>query len=149
MDKVKPSGELEAVEARAREEADLFLNSDAWAEAEIGGDVEKELLAQKLADFSLAENAELQSKLNAVIVLLRAKCSDQEWEAMPTELSSVLPAEVVKLREALQQAQDDFDEIYVLPLNSLRIKLVATLASDRIESALNPGAAKEGNDALE
>jgi len=105
---------------------------------------------EEVADFSLAENAKLRKELESTAEFL--DCSPELCSEAALSLQKALvaaEAEVVKLREALQQAQNDFDEIYVLPLNSLRIKLVATLASDRIESALNPGAAKEGNDALE
>lgn len=55
-----------------------------------------------------SEKAERQR--NAVVILLRAKCTDAEWQAYPQELQGCVDAEVARLRRGHEECIRRLDE---------------------------------------
>jgi hypothetical protein len=75
------------------------------------------LMPQLLAAFAAKEVARSEKVAMAVAVLLRAKCSDKEWEALPKELTSVaddaLARAVEEERESCAKAVDRGKELWI------------------------------------
>src|SRR4029077_17584967 len=64
----------------------------------------------RLADFHLSQVEELRGKLNAVVILLWAKCSEAEWEGLPKELKDVMTTEMEELRRVRGAAINSSDD---------------------------------------
>ncbi len=96
------------MKARARETAVELLDGEGWDQATLGGESEVRLLTEKLAAFAAKEVARSEKVAMAIAVLLRAKCSKEEWEAYPDEITSfadnALAEATTREREACAKA---------------------------------------------
>jgi hypothetical protein len=142
--------EREAVEARA----DKWLDEQGWGAAITG----RSAMKRALAGFSLVENAELRKALaeytdnrkvadcvdcGGSIWFREARMEDASGTYHPmcrvAKRAEAAEAEVVKLREVLERIANH-KPTAPTPINTADYSVLKRLA----ESALNPGAAKEG-----
>jgi len=152
------SGEREAVEARARAEKFLFDRHRQKYEhgkecLACSGIVPPNPTTKDMADFSLAENAELRKDVTRLetltdqleqIIIKKDKAYIEEIKLADAneKRAEAAEAEVVKLRGGLETIRTEAHKGAVsMSLDANEFHELEVLA----ESALNPGAAKEGD----
>jgi len=137
------SGEREAVEARARAHREKVRDNYVLRIVGTGLATQAEYDEPAImADFSLAENAEREKQYAQEVIELKtqrnlAREARENWR----KRAEAAEAEVVKLREALEKIRAEAHKGAVsMSLDAHEFHELELLA----ESALNPGAAKEG-----